>query len=441
MTPRTKKSTAGRHAGTRQKAADAPLLLVNIGQLLTLESPTAGNGVRRGGALNELGIIKDAAVLCAGGKIVAVGSSRDALSDRWIKIHRSKLREIDCRGKVVTPGYIDSHTHPVFAEPRLIDFEKRIAGATYEEITAAGGGIRSSIDGVRKTPKSVLIEKCLNVFGDMLKQGTTTVEAKSGYGLSYEAEIKSLEVIRETAKLWPGTVISTLLGAHVVPSEYKDKRAEYVRMIREELIPEVAKKNLATYVDVFCERGAFSSEESQEILQNARMHGLGIRAHVCQLSQNPLTNFEELKPAALDHMDHVGADDIRWLAKKDTVVTLLPSSNYFLGLGHYPDARKLIGEGVAVALATDYNPGTSPTLSMPFIMSLACTQMKMTPAEAIAASTINGAYALQLADRKGSIAPGKDADLVIFDVADYREIPYWVAAEKCTGTVVGGEIV
>lgn len=419
---------------------DSPLLLVNIGQLLTLRSPRSGAGVRRGAELGELGIIENAAVLCVGGKIVAAGTTHDALRDRWVKVHKRTLREVDCRGKVVLPGLIDSHTHPVFAAPRLIDFEKRIAGANYEQIAEAGGGIRASIEGVRSTPKTILAERCLRVFNEMLAQGTTTVEAKSGYGLSVEAEIKSLQVIRSAAQRWPGTVVSTLLGAHTVPPEHKKDRGRYVRAICEEMIPEVAKQKLATFVDVFVERGAFTPDESKVIFETAVAHGLGVRAHVCQLTCARLDWLWQFDPASVDHMDHVDEADIRELAKRNTVATLLPGADYFLGVQHYPEARKLIDAGVPVALATDYNPGTSPTPSMPFVMSLACTQMKMSPAEAIAASTINAAHALRVADAKGSIQPGKDADLAIFDVKDYREIPYWFAAQKCAGVVIAGRL-
>jgi imidazolonepropionase len=421
--------------------ADSHLLLVNIGQLLTLRSEGVQQGPLRAAQLSRLHIIEDGAVLCVGGKIVAVGKTRDALRDRWVKVHKARLREIDCRGKVITPGLIDSHTHPVFAAPRLIDFEKRISGASYEEIAEAGGGIKSSIQGVRDTPKTVLVERCLRGFNEMMAQGTTTVEAKSGYGLSVEAELKSLEVVRTATKKWPGTVVSTLLGAHTVPPEYKTDRPEYVRLVCEEMVPQVARQKLAKFVDAFVERGAFTAEETAAIFEAAAAHGLGVRAHVCQLTAARLDWLWRFNPASLDHMDYVADADITELAKRDTVVTLLPGADYFLGLKHYPAARKLIDAGVPVALATDYNPGTSPTPSMPFVMSLACTHMKMTPAEAITASTINAAHALRIAERKGSIEPGKDADLAIFDVEDYREIPYWFAADKCAGVIIAGRLL
>ncbi|MGA8539136.1 MAG: imidazolonepropionase [Terriglobales bacterium] len=414
-----------------------PLLLANIGQLLTLRS--AASGPRRGASLSELGIIQDAAVLCLGGKIVSVGQTKDALRDPWLKKNRKKISEIDCRARVVVPGFVDSHTHPVFTHPRLVDFEKRISGANYEEIAEAGGGIRSSLDGVRKAGKTALAEKVFATLEDMARHGTTTVEAKSGYGLSLESELKSLAAIRSAAREWPGTVVPTFLGAHVVPPEYRARSQEYVDLVCGEMIPAVAKRKLAVFVDVFCDRGAFGSEETAQIFAAAKKNDLAVRAHVGQLSETQLSPLLRFQPASLDHMDHVNDADLPALARSDTVATLVPGANYFLGLSRYPNARRLIESGIAVALATDYNPGTSPTLSMPMAMSLACTQMKMSPAEVIAAATINGAWALRLADRKGSVEPGKDADLAVFDVSDYREIPYWFGVNRCALTIMNGK--
>jgi imidazolonepropionase len=416
-----------------------PILLINIRQLLTLSSATSGP--RRGSALSDLGILEDAALLIISGKIVSVGTAKDALRDPWLKKNRKKVIEIDCEQQVVLPGFVDSHTHPAFINPRLIDFEKRIAGATYEQIAEAGGGIRSSIEGVRKATKATLAERVFQAFNEMTEYGTTTVEAKSGYGLSLESELKSLEAIREAARNWPGTVVTTLLGAHVVPAEFKNRRRQYVEQVCIQMIPQAAKKKLAQFVDVFCDKGAFTAEESQQIFEAAQKHGLALRAHMCQLSETKLAPFLKFNPASLDHMDHVNDDDISHLAQRDTVATLVPGANYFLGLKDYPPARRLIDAQIPVALATDYNPGTSPTVSMPFAISLACTHMKMSPAEAIAAATINGAWSLRIADRKGSIEPGKDADLAIFDVQDYREIAYWVAANKCAFTVLYGTMI
>jgi imidazolonepropionase len=417
------------------------LLLVNIGQLLTLHSPSSKPGPRRGSGLTELGIVEGAAVLCVGGKIVSVGKTKDALRDPWVKVNRKSIVEIDCAGQVVLPGFVDSHTHPAFVGPRLIDFEKRISGGTYEQIAEAGGGIRSSVESVRKASKALLAQNVLSAFHEMAEQGTTTVEAKSGYGLSLESELKSLQAIRDAATQWPGTVISTLLGAHVVPKEFQGRSQNYVEAVCSEMIPAAAKRKLAQFVDVFCDRGAFTPGDTERIFEVATKHKLGVRAHVCQLTQCSLSPLQRFQPASFDHMDHVSDADIAALAQHDTVATLVPGANYFLGLSAYAPARKLIDGGCPVALATDYNPGSSPTCSMPFVLSLACTHMKMSPAEAIAASTINGAWALRLQDTKGSIEPGKDADLAVFEAGDYREIPYWFASNRCTFTVLNGTIV
>lgn len=418
----------------------AALLLANIGQLLTLRLPSVKRGPRRASDLKELGIIEHGAVLCLGGKIVSVGTTKDALRDPWLKKNRKKVTEIDCAGKVVTPGFVDSHTHPVFVGPRLMDFEKRIEGASYEEIAAAGGGIRSSLEGVRKAARSELSAKVLAALQDMAAYGTTTVEAKSGYGLTVDSELKSLEAIGNAAGCWPGTVVATLLGAHLVPPEFRDRRREYVETVTKKMIPQAARRKVSQFVDVFCDKGAFTAEETEQIFAAAEKHGLSVRAHMGQLSETLLWPFLRFNPASFDHMDHVNEDDIPQLAKRDTIATLVPGANYFLGLNDYPNARRLIDAGVPVALATDYNPGTSPTLSMPMAMSLACTHMKVSPAEAIAAATINGAWALRLADRKGSIEPGKDADLAVFGVKDYREIPYWFGANRCAMTVLNGVV-
>jgi imidazolonepropionase len=410
-----------------------PLLLTNIGQLLTLRG---GPGPRRGHELAELGIIEDGAVLCTAGKITAVGTRREVAK----QAKKLKFEEFDCGGKVVLPGFVDSHTHLIFAGPRLVDFEKRIVGASYEKIAAAGGGIRSSVDGVRKATRKTLAIRALDALEQMGAQGTTTVEAKSGYGLDTDSEIKSLEAIRDAAKQWAGTVVSTLLGAHVVPKERRSDPEGYVEEVARRMIPLAAKKKLADFVDVFCDHGAFSLEQSEKIFEAATAHGLGVRAHVCQLTPSKLGPLSKFHPASFDHMDCFLDEDIPQLANSDTVATLLPGANYFLGLKEYPNARRLIEQGVAIALATDYNPGTSPTSSMPFVLSLACTQMKMSPAEAISAGSINGAHALRLANRKGSIEVGKDADLVLFDVDDYREIAYWFGSNHCEAVVMQGKL-
>ncbi|HXW89929.1 MAG TPA: imidazolonepropionase [Terriglobales bacterium] len=417
------------------------MLLINIGQLLTLCQANDHRGPRRGRDLKELGLIEDAAVLCQEGKVVFVGKSRDVLRDSRLKKRLRQAIEIDCKSQVVLPGFVDSHTHPAFIRPRLTDFERRISGASYEEIAQAGGGIRSSVEAVRKASRSELGEIILAAFKQMNEQGTTTLEAKSGYGLTVESELKSLRAIRDAAASWPGTVVSTLLGAHTVPREFQGHCSSYVDLVCHEMIPQAARRKLVQFVDVFTDRGAFSVRDTETIFQAAAASGLGVRAHVCQLSEIALEPLLRFDPASLDHLDHVRDHDIAKLARGNTVATLVPGANYFLGLDKFPPARKLIDAGVPVALATDYNPGSSPTPSMPFVLSLACTQMRMLPAEAIAAATINGAWALRLEKRKGSIAAGKDADLAVFEVEDYRELPYWFASSRCALTILKGLVM
>jgi imidazolonepropionase len=422
----------------RAKRRSHGVLLINIDQLLTLVSTSSGNEPRRGSQLSELGIVKNAAVLCVAGKISSVGRTKDALKDSWVKKNRTRIQEIDCSGLIVVPGFVDSHTHPAFIGARLVDFEQRISGASYEDIARAGGGIRSSTEAVRKASVSSLAQHVLSAFQEMATFGTTTVEAKSGYGLSVPAELKSLIAIRKAASHWPGTVISTLLGAHVVPREFLGRSQKYVEAVCNEMIPAVAKRNLAQFVDVFTEQGAFSPEDTDEIFSAATRYDLGVRAHVCQLHSCALASLLKYNPASFDHLDYVTDSDISSLAQRQTIATLVPAANYFLGLQNYPPARKLIDAGVPVALATDYNPGSAPVLSMPFVLSLACTHMKMSPAEAISAATINGAHALRLAAHKGTVEIGKDADLAAFRAEDYREIPYWIASNRCEFSIRNG---
>src|SRR5260370_1313506 len=280
-----------------------PLLLLNIRQLLTMRS--AASGRRRGTALSDLGIVESAAVLCLAGKIVSVGTTRDALRDAWLNKHRKKIIELDCRGRVVLRGFVDSHTHPVFIHPRLVDFEKRISGANYEQIAEAGGGIRSSIDGVRKARKTALTKKVFEALADFARHGTTTVEAKSGYGLNLESELKSLEAIHAAAREWPGTVVPTFLGAHAVPPEYSGRSQQYVDLVCREMIPTLVQRKLAQFFDVFCDRGAFTAEEATQIFAAAEDHDLAVRAHLGQLSETRLAPLLRYNPASLDHMDHV----------------------------------------------------------------------------------------------------------------------------------------
>src|SRR6266568_757023 len=423
----TKKAEEPRH--------NPAVLLHRISQLVTMSGEP---GQRRGRQMREIGVIEDAAVLVRDGKIAAVGAGREVMRDPWLKEHRAELIELDCRGKVVLPGFVDSHTHPVFVAPRLIDFEKRVAGASYQEIAQAGGGIRASIDGVRGASEATLAEHVLGALRQAQSQGTTTVEAKSGYGLDAASEIKSLKAIRRAAGQWQGTVLATFLGAHVPPPEFKENPDEYVELVCTEILPKVARQKLAQFVDVFCEHGAFTLAQTERILREAEQCGLRTRVHVGQLTNSPLATILARSPVSVDHLDNLEKADVAALVAGETVATLLPGANYFLATRKYPPARKLIDAGVAVALATDYNPGTSPTISMPMVLSLACTQMRMTVEEALTAATINGACALELDGRKGSVEAGKDADLAFFELDDYRELPYWFGANHCAAVMMAG---
>lgn len=414
---------------------------MNASQLVTMRSHSRTEGPRRGADMRNIGIVADGAVLCSGGKIVCAGSTREALHDPWIKRNRKRLLEVDCSGCVVIPGFVDAHTHPVFVSPRLVDFESRISGATYEKIAESGGGIRSSVEEVRGASRTRLAGAVLSALEELASFGTTTVEAKSGYGLSLAAEMKSLDAIRIASRRWPGTVVPTLLGGHVVPTEFRDRPEQYTNLICDEMIPQAARRKLARFVDIFCDRGAFGEESTLKIAAAAQQHGLGVRAHISQLMETPLNRVLSLNPVSLDHLDRANESDIQLLARSRTVATLVPGANYFLGLAEYAPARRLIDSGAAVALATDYNPGSSPVPSMPLVLSIACTHMKMTPAEALCASTVNGAWSVGLGDSKGSIEPGKDADLAVFDVRDYREIPYWAGANRCKFTVMSGVLM
>ena len=389
--------------------------------------------------MRELGIIEDGAVLIADGKIVAVGTTDEVAKHELLTAKPAHVDEIDCSGKVVLPGFVDSHTHPVFTAPRLIDFEKRIAGATYEEIAEAGGGIRASLRGVRDAsptgacrPRGSWARRdgeARHHHGRMQVRLRPQLRRRDEIAGGDSRSVASVGRLRWCRPCWRRTWSRRSIAKI---------RQEYVRIICEDMIPTAAKLKLAAYVDVFCERGAFSMEQSRRILRSAVEHNLGVRAHVCQLTPAQLAPLMEFHPASLDHLDFVSDEDVAVLSKLDTVATLLPAANYFLGLESFPPARKLLDAGVAVALATDYNPGTSPTASMPFVLSVACTHMKMSPAEALVAATYNGACALQLQGRKGSLESGKDADVAIFDVQDYRELAYWFGVNRCRETILNG---
>ena len=414
------------------------LLITGASQLLTLR----GSGPRRGSSLSNLDLIEDGALLVREGVISAVGTRGqvEALPEA------RAAEKLNLGGRVALPGFVDSHTHLVHAASRAEEYELKIQGASYEEIARKGGGILNSVKKLRAATSEDLKKRALAALKQFAAHGTTTVEAKSGYGLDVASELKILKLHKELAAEQPLEIASTFLGAHVVPEEFRNKKAggakRYIQLLEENLLPAVAEHKLAEFCDVFCDRGAFSVAESKCVLQSGRQWGLAPRMHAEQLSRTGATRLAVLlRAASCDHLEQVNASDISALAKSNTVATLLPGCDFHLGLKKYAPARALIDAGAIVALATDYNPGTSPTLSMPMILSLACTQLRMTPAEAITAATINAAYSLRREKLIGSLEVGKQADLAVFEVADYREIPYYFGVNHCWMTLKRGRVI
>jgi imidazolonepropionase len=391
---------------------------------------------RTGGDLRQLSIIEDGAMLVRGEQIEAVGRRREIES-----LLTGNCEVIDAGQRVVMPGFVDAHTHPVFAGIRANEFEQRSSGATYREIAARGGGIRFTVRATRNASLNDLVRAGKRYAQWFLRCGTTTIEAKSGYGLTIEDELKILRAIKQLNEETPLRYIPTFLGAHDIPTEYKSRRATYVNLVIDEMLPRVAEEKLAEYCDVFCETDVFTTEESWQILSAARCHGLGLRVHADQLSLSGGAKLAaELNATTADHLEHADLAGIQALKNAKVQPVLLPGSVYALGSNQYPPARAMIEAGLAIVLATDFNPGSSPTPSMPMILSLACTQMKMTPAEAVTAATINAAYSLGRGDEVGSLEKGKRADFVIHDAEDYRELAYFFGIEHPWRVYASGEL-
>lgn len=408
--------------------------IVNIGQLITLAGPARP---RVGAELGELAIIDDAAMLVEGGRITASGRYSDLKSQ--IPAHATV---IDAAGSAVTPGFVDAHTHLVFAGNRAAEFEQRIAGATYQQIAAAGGGILRTVALTRAAGEDELLA-CARRHRDwMLRSGTTTLEAKSGYGLERETELKMLRVLRRLNDEGPVRVVPTLLAAHTVPPEYKERRGDYVRFVAEELIPEVARLGLAQYCDAFCDDHAFTVAETRIVLTAAKQHRLKLRVHAEQFRSGTGADLAaELGAATADHLETASDETLQRLRAAGVQPVLLPGSVFALSRTQYPPARKMIEAGLAIVVATDFNPGSSPVPSMPFILSLSCLQMGLSPAEALTAASINAAYSLGLGSEIGSLEAGKQADFVIHEFADYRELAYFIAAPNRLRVFVAGKEV
>ncbi|HEY6805778.1 MAG TPA: imidazolonepropionase [Pyrinomonadaceae bacterium] len=410
------------------------LAIINCSQLVTLAGPQRP---RAGAELSNLAIIENGALLVRDSKIAAVGPTEKikALIDNDTII-------IDANGRVALPGFVDAHTHPVFAGTRVDEFEDRARGATYQEIAARGGGIQSTVNKTRAASLDQLVQAGTRYSDWFLRGGTTTIEAKSGYGLSLEDELKLLRAIRKLNEQTPLRYVPTFLGAHSIPAEYRARRDKYVSLLIDEMLPSVTREKLAEYCDVFCEEKVFTNDESWKILSAARCHGLGLRMHADQLSLSGGAKLAaELGTVTADHLEHTNDEGIAALKSANVQPILLPGSVYALGSSRYPAARAMIEAGLAIILATDFNPGSSPTPSMTMVLSLASTHMKMTPAESITATTINAAYSLNRGHELGSLEVGKIADVVIHDCDDYRELAYFFGIEHTWKVFASGEEV
>jgi len=409
-------------------------LFVNAKQVVTCAGPPRA---RVGAEMRDCGVLTEAAVAVNAGRIASVGSR--AVLERA----HEDATIIDCGGGVLTPGLVDSHTHAIFGRARYEEQERRAAGADYMEIARQGGGIHASVRDVRARDSDELLALARPRLERLASYGTTTVEVKSGYGLSIEDELKILRVISRLSEELTMRIVPTWLGAHEIPKEARatpGTRASYVKMLREEMLPLVTNEHLATFADVFCEPGVFTIEETRELLTAARAAGLELKLHADELAPSGGAELAaELHATSADHLAAISAGGIRALASAGTVATLLPGTMLFLGKGTRPPARALLDAGAAVALATDFNPGTSPTPNLPFILTLGVSELHMSVAETVLAATVNGAAALGLANETGQLAPGFSADLALFEIDDIRELPYWYADRRCKRTWVRGK--
>ena len=419
---------------------EADLLVRNIGQLCTMTLPGGPEtGPRRGATMGDPGLVEDAVLAARDGKVVWTGPAKAA--DACL-IPADGAVDVDAGGACVIPGFVDPHTHAVFGRTRQDEYERRLRGETYLQIAAAGGGIHASVADLRSRSRRELEDATIRRLREMLAHGTTSIEIKSGYGLSPESETMMLEVAGAAAAATGQTLVRTCLAAHEVPEEHQADRGAYVRLIREEILPAIARAGLADRLDVFCEPTVFDLEETESILRAGMELGLRATVHADELEPfGGAALAARLGADSADHLIMIDDAGIAALAASRTVAVLLPGTVFTLGIDHYAPARAMIDAGVAVALATDFNPGSCPIASMPLIMAIACTQMKMSPAESLAAATINSAFALGLQDRVGSLAAGKRADFAILDVDDYRLVPYHAGHNPVSRLFLGGSEV
>lgn len=397
---------------------------------------SGGKRAKTGSEMKDIGIIHNAGVLSLSGRIEWVGPMAE-----WNRTVPDDVAELDADGMVVLPGFVDSHTHMMFAGDRAREFALRSQGATYQQIAEAGGGILNTIKNVRAASKKELKKNTIRYLNTMMKYGTTTVEIKSGYGLDVESEIRMLEAIHELSREEVMTIVPTFIGAHAVPPEFKDNKPAYIDMVVNEMIPYIGGKKLAAFCDVFCEQGYFDLEESGRILNEGKAAGMAPKIHAEEL--HPLGGAQlaaSVQAVSADHLEHITDDGIAALKDANVVATLLPGVSFFLNHGYAP-ARKLIDAGVAVAIASDFNPGSCMSFSMPLMMTIACTQMRMSPEEALTAATLNGAAALNMSSTVGSIEVGKNADMIVADIPDYTFLAYHFGVNHVVHTIKNGTIL
>lgn len=411
-----------------------PTLLLNASQLVSCAGPARA---RRAPEMRDA-LVRTGDGLAMGddGRILAVAS------DAELRAAYPDASEVDCQRGVLTPGFVDSHTHAIFGRPRHEEQELRAAGVGYLEIAKRGGGIHSSVRDLRERSEDELVALAAPRLLKLAAHGTTTVEVKSGYGLSLESELRTLRVIRRLNAELPIRLVPTFLGAHEVPLEYREaprSREEYIQLLVHEMIPAVAREKLAVFCDIFCEPGVYSASEARGILQAARQHGLAIKLHADELENGAAAELAaEIGATSADHLAAISELGMQALAHSGTVATLLPGTMLFLGRSKQAPARAMLDAGCALALASDFNPGTSPTVNFPLVLTLAVSQLRLSVAEAFVAATVNGAAAVGLAGSTGQLAPGFSADVALFDVHDHREIPYWYGDRRCVATWVAG---
>ena len=417
------------------------LIIHNAGQLVTCAS---GGKPKRGLSMLDVGIIENGAVAVADGRIVGVGGSADVIRDF------SADENINAEGRVVSPGFVDPHTHIVFAGDRLNEFELKIKGADYLEILASGGGIIATVKQTRAASVDELVVQSRKRLDEMLTCGTTTVEIKTGYGLDTETEMKMLAVIEELDKTHVVEIVPTFLAAHAVPPEFRSNANGYVDLICNTMLPQAWKWFVASrfygrvpfFADVFCEKGAFDLAQSKQVLETARSMGFKLKAHVDEFTNLGGSRLAiGMGATSIDHLDAISDEEIKLLAASNTIGIVTPTVNFNLGSAHFADARKLIDAGCAIALSTDYNPGSAPCPSQPMAMAIACRYQKMLPSEALNAATINAAHAIGLGDKAGSIEVGKQADLLIADCKDYRQISYEFGGNLIRSVIAKGAVV